>query len=74
MLNGSTLSFDKCAVMTTKYVKSIAVAPGFSAILGAAVAEYPVDTDALGRFSGNIERPGISTIVNARNAIWVWTC
>jgi hypothetical protein len=44
--------------MTTKHAKSIAVAPEFSEILGAAVAEYPVDTDALGTFSGEIERRG----------------
>ena len=58
MLNDSSPYFGKCVGMTTKHAKSIAVAPGFSEILGAAVAEYPVDTDALGTISGEIERQG----------------
>lgn len=44
--------------MTTKHAKSIAVAPEFAELLGAAVMECPLDTDALGTFSGEIERQG----------------
>jgi hypothetical protein len=58
MPNDPSPYFGKCVVMTTKHAKSIAVAPGFKGILGAAVVEYPVDTDALGTFSGGIERQG----------------
>ena len=47
-----------CVVMTTKHAKSVAVGPMFEQILGAAVVEYPLDTDALGTFSGEVEREG----------------
>lgn len=50
--------FGKCVVMTTKHAKSIAVAPGFQEILGAAVAEYLLDTDVFGTFSGEVQRQG----------------
>lgn len=47
-----------CFVLTTKHAKSIAIAPQFEKELGAGVIEYVVDTDALGTFSGEIERRG----------------
>jgi hypothetical protein len=58
MMNESAPYFGECIVMATKHAKSIAVAPGFQEILGATVAEYLVDTDALGTFSGEVERQG----------------
>ena len=45
MLNGASPYFGKCVAMTTKHAKSIVVAPRLKEILGAAVAEYPLDTD-----------------------------
>lgn len=60
----------KCVLMTTKHAKSIAVAPGFQEILGAAVAEYPIDTDALGTFSGEVKRRGSALDCARRKCEW----
>jgi hypothetical protein len=70
MLNDSSPYFGKCVVMTTKHAKSIAVAPGFHEILGAAVVEYPLDTDALGTFSGEVERQGSALDCARRKCEW----
>ena len=47
-----------CIILTTKHAKSIAITPPFWAKLGASVIEYIADTDALGTFSGEVERQG----------------
>ena len=47
-----------CFILTTKHAKSIAIAPPFWEKLEASVLEYVVDTDALGTFSGEVEREG----------------
>lgn len=45
-------------ILTTKHAKSIAIAPSFLDVLSAEVAEFAVDTDKLGTFSGEVERDG----------------
>lgn len=47
-----------CFILTTKHAKSIAIAPHFEKELGVGILEYVVDTDALGTFSGEVERKG----------------
>jgi hypothetical protein len=45
-------------IMPTKHAKSLAVAPPFWKHLEASVLEFVIDTDALGTFSGEVERKG----------------
>ena len=45
-------------VLTTKHLKSRAIAPAFLSLLSAEIMEYAIDTDKLGTFSGEIERKG----------------
>lgn len=47
-----------CAIVTTKHAKSIGIAPPFWERLGMSVLEYPLDTDLLGTFSGEVKRDG----------------
>lgn len=47
-----------CFLLMTKHAKSAAMAPPIWETLGASVLEYGVDTDALGTFTGEIERKG----------------
>jgi hypothetical protein len=47
-----------CAILTTKHAKSIGIAPPLWERLGMSVLEYPLDTDLLGTFSGEVERDG----------------
>ena len=47
-----------CFVLTTKHAKSIAVASPFWDKLKASMVEYPMDTDLLGTFTGEVERAG----------------
>lgn len=61
---GSVYS-GQCFVLTTKHSKSIALQRPLEKILGAGVLEYAFDTDALGTFSGEIQRKG-SALESAR--------
>lgn len=47
-----------CFVLTTKHAKSIAAASPFWDKLKASMVEYPMDTDLLGTFTGEVERAG----------------
>jgi hypothetical protein len=44
--------------LATLHGKQVAIAPPFAAHLGAQVIAVPLDTDALGTFSGEVPRPG----------------
>lgn len=59
-----------CFILTTKHAKSIAIAPPFREKLGASVLEYVVDTDALGTFSGEVEREGSALECAKRKCEW----
>lgn len=59
-----------CVVLTTKHAKSIAIAPHFEKILGAAILEYVVDTDKLGTFSGEVERKGAALDCVRKKCEW----
>ncbi len=47
---------SKELILPTKHGKSLAIAPVFSGAFGFSVAELPIDTDAFGTFSGEVER------------------
>lgn len=49
---------DTAVVFATKHHKGAAARVPFARILNTAVNELPIDTDSLGTFSGEIERPG----------------
>lgn len=49
---------DKFIVFTTKHHKEDVVVPSFREVLGASLIVPWIDTDNLGTFSGEIERPG----------------
>jgi hypothetical protein len=59
-----------CFILTTKHAKSIAIAPPFWEKLEASVLEYVVDTDALGTFSGEVEREGNALQCARRKCEW----
>ena len=59
-----------CFILTTKHAKSIAIAPPFWEKLEASVLEYVVDTDALGTFSGEVEREGNALECARRKCEW----
>jgi hypothetical protein len=56
--------------MTTKHAKSLAAAPHFHKVLGASVLEYPLDTDSLGTFSGEVDRKCSSRECARRKCEW----
>jgi hypothetical protein len=47
-------------IVPTKHNKCIALAQPFFDTLGANIIEYPLDTDAMGTFSGEVDRNGTS--------------
>lgn len=59
-----------CFILTTKHAKSIAIAPPFWDRLGASMLEYPLDTDTLGTFSGEVERQGNALECVRRKCEW----
>lgn len=59
-----------CIIFTTKHAKSIAAAKPFWQKLGASMLEYPLDTDALGTFSGEVERQGNALECVRRKCEW----
>jgi len=64
-----SLYFGKKAVITTKHEKGKIVAPIFNKVLGLQVLECNLDTDALGTFTGEIERkqsPRETVLIKAR--------
>jgi hypothetical protein len=61
-----------CAIITTKHAKSVAIAPSFWERLGMSVLEYPLDTDMVGTFSGEVERKCKRLNACGANAKWGW--
>ena len=59
-----------CFVLTTKHAQSIAVAAPFWDKLKASMVEYPLDTDLLGTFSGEVERAGSAVECARRKCEW----
>lgn len=57
-LNLRSAYAGSCFVLTTKHAKSIAAASPFWDKLKASMIEYPMDTDLLGTFTGEVERAG----------------
>lgn len=57
-------------VLTSKHHKSRAIAPAMQQRLGAQVVECGLDTDQLGTFSGEVERPGKALTVVKRKCEW----
>ena len=57
-------------VLTTKHKKSNAIAPIFEKILDASVLEYAFNTDALGTFTGEVERKGTALSCVRRKCEW----
>ena len=50
--------FGAGAVLATQHEKGQVIAPEFKSLLGMEIAEFQVDTDSLGTFTGEIERIG----------------
>jgi hypothetical protein len=46
------------AILTTKHGKERAIGPALTAAVGLRVLPVSADTDALGTFTGEVERPG----------------
>ena len=59
-----------CIVLTTKHAKSIAIASPFWDNLKASMVEYPMDTDQLGTFTGEVERVGNALECARRKCEW----
>jgi hypothetical protein len=60
----------RCIILTTKHAKSIAIAPPFWEKLSVGVLEYPLDTDTLGTFSGEVVRAGSALECVQRKCTW----
>ncbi len=57
--HGPRSPYENCQiVLTTKHEKVVAIRPAFQELLSAEVVECEFDTDQLGTFSGEVERPG----------------
>ncbi len=70
VLSQSSVYAGSCIILTTKHAKSLAIAPPFLEKLEASVLEYVVDTDKLGTFSGERERPGTALECARRKCEW----
>lgn len=63
--------YDGCGfILPTKHAKSLAVAPPLWEKTGACVLEHALDTDALGTFSGEVERTGSALDCARRKCLW----
>lgn len=59
-----------CIILPTQHAKSNAIAPPFWQTLAASVLEYEINTDILGTFSGEVERPGTALECARSKCAW----
>ena len=61
---------NQTIILTTKHRKAEAIAPPLQKELGVTLLELALDTDALGTFSGEIERVGTTIDCAKRKCEW----